>query len=84
MNMKRKLLRYSVLAMCALIAVLLITCSATGNRAFGYWAIAAAAAAFLIVIILGRCPHCGKLLGYAYIRMRYCPFCGDKLDDDDK
>ena len=34
--MKRKLLRYSVLAMCALIAVLLITCSATGNRAFGY------------------------------------------------
>lgn len=38
--------------MCALIAVLLITCSATGNRAFGYWAIAAAAAAFLIVIIL--------------------------------
>ena len=54
--------------------------TATVNKVFTYLGIATAVIGMAVYLIFGRCPHCGKYLGWNS-SSKCCPHCGEKIED---
>lgn len=57
--------------------VLMLTMGVTSNPAFGYAALGVMAIYGVFVMIVWRCPKCGKNLGPLWVKC--CPNCGEKI-----
>lgn len=57
--------------------ILMLIMGVTSNPAFGYAALGVMAIYGVFIMIVWRCPKCGKNLGPLWVKC--CPNCGEKI-----
>ena len=63
--------------MLGIFLVLMLIMGVTSNPAFGYAALGVMAIYGVFIMIVWRCPKCGKNLGPLWVKC--CPNCGEKI-----
>ena len=63
--------------MLGIFLVLRLIMGVTSNPAFGYAALGVMAIYGVFILIVWRCPKCGKNLGPLWVKC--CPNCGEKI-----
>ena len=63
--------------MLGIFLVLMLIMGVTSNPAFGYAALGVKAIYGVFIMIVWRCPKCGKNLGPLWVKC--CPNCGEKI-----
>lgn len=63
--------------MLGIFLVLMLIMGVTSNPAFGYTALGVMAIYGVFIMIVWRCPKCGKNLGPLWVKC--CPNCGEKI-----
>lgn len=77
---KLKLANRILVVAAVLMMVFVFVGSSTANSVFTYLAIASAVIGLGAYLVLGRCPHCGKYLGWNG-GGDCCPHCGKALGE---
>ena len=71
---KAKMICFGILG---IFLVLMLIMGVTSNPAFGYAALGVMAIYGVFIMIVWRCPKCGKNLGPLWVKC--CPNCGEKI-----
>lgn len=71
---KAKMICFGILG---IFLVLMLIMGVTSNPVFGYAALGVMAIYGVFIMIVWRCPKCGKNLGPLWVKC--CPNCGEKI-----
>lgn len=79
--MKRWVVKLLSVLNAIIMIIAALICEANGNRNASITVMMIAIAVAIVLLWFLRCPHCGAWPRRGSFFQRYCPYCGEMLDD---